>query len=473
MTTEAKQALPEPPPEQRRRERRVISNIIRGSAGNLIEWYDWYAYTAFTVYFAHAFFPSGDQTAQLLNTAAVFAVGFLMRPIGGWLIGRYADRHGRRAALTLSVSLMAGGSLVIAITPSYGTIGVAAPLLLIAARLLQGLSVGGEYSTSATYMSEVAAPGRRGFYSSFQYVTLIAGQLSALALQIVLQNVLSENQMNSWGWRIAFVVGALGAVVVLWLRRGMDESESFVRVREAAEEAARDSARAGARDSARDGAKDGGRGSAQERGSLRMLLSYPKECLTVVGLTMGGTLFFYTYTTYLQKFMINTSGIDKPTAAWINFAALSVFILLQPLAGALSDRVGRRPMLIAFGVLGAAVVVPSLTLLSRTSNPLYAFALMTLPLAISSLYTSISAVVKAELFPTAIRALGVGLPYALTVAVFGGTAEYVALWFKDAGHESWYFWYVTGCVLISLCVYVRMRETSDNSPLEESRQSAD
>ncbi|MEU9225591.1 MFS transporter [Streptomyces massasporeus] len=426
----------------RRDERRVVSNILRGSIGNLIEWYDWYAYTAFSVYFASVFFPAGDQTAQLLNTAAVFAVGFLMRPIGGWVLGRYADRRGRRAALTLSVTLMAAGSLIVALTPSYGSIGVAAPVLLVAARLLQGLSVGGEYSTSATYMSEVASPGRRGYYSSFQYVTLIAGQLTALGLQIVLQQVLSGAQMEAWGWRIAFVVGAAGAVVVLWLRRGMDESESFEKAAKSTE-------------------------AGENRGTLRMLLSYPRQCLVVVGLTMGGTLFFYTYTTYLQKFMVNTSGIAKPTAAWINFCALLVFVVLQPVMGLLSDRVGRRPMLIAFGVLGTVVVVPSLTLLSHTSDPLYAFLLMVVPLAVSSLYTSISAVVKAELFPTSIRALGVGLPYALTVAVFGGTAEYVALWFKNAGHENWYFYYVTACVLVSLLVYIRMRETSDGSPLDE------
>ncbi|SMQ14313.1 MFS transporter, MHS family, alpha-ketoglutarate permease [Streptomyces sp. Ag82_O1-12] len=426
----------------RRDERRVVSNILRGSIGNLIEWYDWYAYTAFSVYFASVFFPAGDQTAQLLNTAAVFAVGFLMRPIGGWVLGRYADRHGRRAALTLSVTLMAAGSLIVALTPSYGSIGVAAPVLLVTARLLQGLSVGGEYSTSATYMSEVASPGRRGYYSSFQYVTLIAGQLTALGLQIVLQQVLSGAQMEAWGWRIAFVVGAAGAVVVLWLRRGMDESESFEKAAKATE-------------------------AGENRGTLRTLLSYPRQCLVVVGLTMGGTLFFYTYTTYLQKFMVNTSGIAKPTAAWINFCALLVFVVLQPVMGLLSDRVGRRPMLIAFGVLGTVVVVPSLTLLSHTSDPVYAFLLMVVPLAVSSLYTSISAVVKAELFPTSIRALGVGLPYALTVAVFGGTAEYVALWFKNAGHENWYFYYVTACVLVSLLVYIRMRETSDGSPLDE------
>jgi MHS family alpha-ketoglutarate permease-like MFS transporter len=419
-------------------ERRVVANVLRGSIGNLIEWYDWYAYTAFSIYFAAAFFPKGDQTAQLLNTAAVFAVGFLMRPLGGWLLGRYADRRGRRAALTLSVTLMALGSLMIAVTPSFASIGVAAPILLVTARLLQGLSVGGEYSTSATYLSEVASKGKRGFYSSFQYVTLTAGQLLALGVQIVLQQVLSKQEMQSWGWRIAFVVGATGALVVMWLRRSMDESESFQRE---------------------------GR-TSEARGSLRALLQYPKECLLVVGLTLGGTVAFYTYTTYLQKFMINTSGIDAATVSWINFLALLVFVVIQPLAGALSDRIGRRPLLLGFGVLGALGTVPLLTTLASTREAVPAFLLMLGGLVIVTGYTSINAIVKAELFPTRIRALGVGLPYALTVAIFGGTAEYVALGLKSAGHESWFYWYVAGCVLISLIVYGSMRETSKESTLE-------
>ncbi|MFD4672726.1 MFS transporter [Lentzea sp. NPDC058450] len=424
--------------QEKSSERRVVANVLRGSVGNLIEWYDWYAYTAFSIYFAAAFFPKGDQTAQLLNTAAVFAVGFLMRPLGGWLLGRYADRHGRRAALTLSVTLMAAGSLIIAVTPSYATIGVAAPMLLVLARLLQGLSVGGEYATSATYLSEVASPQRRGFYSSFQYVTLTAGQLVALGVQIVLQQFLSKTEMTEWGWRVAFVIGATGAIVVMWLRRGMDESANFEKQQ----------------------------GSGEQNGTIRALLKHPKECLTVVGLTLGGTVAFYTFTTYLQKFMVNTSGIDAATVSWINFAALLVFVVLQPLAGALSDRIGRRPLLLGFGVLGTLATVPLLSTLATTSAVIPAFLLMLGGLVIVTGYTSINAIVKAELFPTNIRALGVGLPYALTVAIFGGTAEYVALWFKQAGMESVFYYYVAGCVLISLLVYGFMRETSKDSVLD-------
>jgi MHS family alpha-ketoglutarate permease-like MFS transporter len=429
-------------------ERRVVANVLRGSIGNLVEWYDWYVYAAFSVYFAKSFFPKGDSTAQLLSTAAVFAVGFLMRPLGGWALGRYADKFGRRSALTLSVTVMAAGSLLIALTPGYQTIGIAAPVLLLLARLLQGLSVGGEYATSATYLSEVASTGKRGFYSSFQYVTLVAGQLVALGVQIILQQFLNNAQMTNWGWRIPFVIGAAAALIVMWLRRSMDESEHF----QAEVEAERIPEAVGAQQPA--------------RGSLRMLLQYPRECLLVIGLTLGGTVAFYTYTTYMQKFMINTSGISKSTVSWINFIALLVFVVLQPLAGALSDRVGRRKLLIFFGVAGTLLTVPIMTMLAHTKNPIAAWALMMGALVIISGYTSINAIVKAELFPTKIRALGVGLPYALTVAIFGGTAETIALSLKQAHHESLYFWYVAGCIGISLLTYWFMRETSSGSAID-------
>ncbi|MFR9771973.1 MFS transporter [Nocardia sp. SC052] len=437
-------------------ERRVVANVLRGSIGNLVEWYDWYVYAAFSVYFAKTFFPKDDPTAQLLSTAAVFAVGFLMRPIGGWALGRYADRFGRRSALTLSVTVMAAGSLMIAATPGYQTIGLAAPALLLVARLLQGLSVGGEYATSATYLSEVASAGRRGFYSSFQYVTLVAGQLVALGVQIVLQQFLDAGQMNAWGWRIPFVIGAAGALIVMWLRRGMDESEQF-----RAESGQRPKKTAATAAEVR-----------ESRGSLRILLQYPRECLLVVGLTLGGTVAFYTYTTYMQKFMINTSGISKSTVAWINFIALLVFVVLQPLAGALSDRIGRRKLLIFFGVAGTLLTVPIMTVLARTTNPVAAWGLMMAALVIITGYTSINAIVKAELFPTKIRALGVGLPYALTVAIFGGTAETIALALKKGGHESLYFWYVAGCIAVSLVTYYFMRETSASSAIDAAEPAA-
>ncbi len=418
---------------------RVAGNIFKGSVGNLIEWYDWYVYSAFAVYFSAEFFPKGDPTSQLLNTAAIFAVGFLMRPIGSLLMGRYADRHGRRAALTLSITVMAGGSFIIACTPSYESIGIMAPIILVLARLLQGLSLGGEYGTSATYLSEMASSGRRGFYSSFQYVTLVAGQMVALGVQIVLQQLLSEPDMKAWGWRIPFIIGAMGAVAVLWLRRTMDESEQFSNIKSQKRESA---------------------------GTVRALMKHPKAVLTVVGLTLGGTVAFYTYTTYLQKFMVNTVGLPKEVVSWINFVALLIFVVLQPIAGLLSDKIGRRPLLMAFGILGTLLTAPIFFFMEKTTEPIIAFLLMIVGLIIVTGYTSINAIVKAELFPTEIRALGVGLPYALTVAIFGGTAEFIALWLKSIGMESLFYFYVAGCIAISFITYWRMAESSKTSQIE-------
>ena len=420
-------------------QRRRLRSILGGSAGNLVEWYDWYVYSAFSLYFAKALFPPASQTAQLLNVAAVFAVGFLMRPLGGWLMGRYADRHGRRVALTTSILMMCAGSLLIAVAPGYATAGVASPALLVLARLLQGLSVGGEYGASATYLSEMAGQQRRGFYSSFQYVTLIMGQLLALAVLLFLQRTLSEPELEAWGWRIPFVVGAGFALIVFRTRRGMEETTAFHTLSPRQVEAH----------------------------PMRALAAHWRQVATVVGLTAGGTVAFYTFTTYAQKFLVNTAGWTKSDATLVSAGSLFVFMLVQPLVGWLSDAVGRRPVLIAFGVLGTLGTVPVLKALASTKSLAQGFLLLTLALLVISGYTAINAVVKAELFPTTIRALGVGFPYAVTVSVFGGTAEYLALWAKSLGHERWYYWYVTACVAASLLVYASMRDTRSHSAIHE------
>ncbi len=422
-----------------------LKSIFRGSVGNLIEWYDWYVYAAFSIYFAKAFFPNGDLTAQLLNTSAIFAVGFFMRPIGGWLMGSYADRKGRKKALIASVLLMCLGSLMIACTPSYNTIGIAAPILLITARLLQGLSVGGEYASSATYLSEMATKENRGFFSSFQYVTLIAGQLLALLILILLQQVfLTTEQLETWGWRIPFVIGALLSLVALHLRFGMQETASFIEMEK--------------------------KQTVLKESLLRTLLRYPREIFIVVGLTMGGTLAFYTYSTYMQKYLVNSAGMDKNTATLISAATLFVFMLIQPLIGALSDKIGRRPILITFGILGTLCTVPILSMLNHVETWWGAFTLIMIALTIVSGYTSINAVVKAELFPVEIRTIGVGLPYATTVSIFGGTSEYVALWFKNIGMESGFYWYVTACIACSLLVYLFMNDTKKYSQMDQSNE---
>jgi len=424
-----------------------LKSIFGGSVGNLVEWYDWYVYSAFSLYFAKAFFPPADQTAQLLNAAAVFAVGFLMRPVGGWLMGKYADRHGRRTALTASVLLMCAGSLLIAVTPSYATIGVLAPALLVFARMMQGVSVGGEYGASATYLSEMAGHKHRGFWSSFQYVTLIMGQLLALGVLLVLQRFLTAAQLESWGWRVPFAIGAACALVAMGIRRGLEETAAFTRT-----------STSGANNNA----------SPVSASTMRGLLAHPRAVATVFGLTAGGTVAFYTFTTYAQKFLVNTAGFTKNDATLVSAASLAIFMCVQPIVGAISDRIGRRPVLTAFGVIGTLGTLPLLTALAQSKTIGAALLLLTLALLVTSGYTAINAVVKAELFPTNIRALGVAFPYAVAVSIFGGTAEYIALWFKNMGHESWFYWYVTACIVASLAVYVTMPETRDTNTMADS-----
>jgi MHS family alpha-ketoglutarate permease-like MFS transporter len=407
--------------------RRRIGAIIAASSGNLVEWFDFYIYAFCAIYFAPAFFPQSDPTAQLLNTAGVFAAGFLMRPIGGWLVGRLADRKGRRIALILSVSSMCVGSLVIACLPTHASIGAWAPALLLVARLLQGLSVGGEYGTAATYMSEVALRGQRGFFSSFQYVTLIGGQLLAVLVVVVLQQLLDEAQLKAWGWRVPFVIGAITAVVAVLLRLRLQETST---------------------------AEARGHRSA---GSVAEIFRHHKAAFfTVLGYTAGGSLIFYTFTTYMQKYLVNSAGMSIKTASNVMTGCLFLFMCMQPAFGALSDRIGRRNNMLLFGALGVLATLPILTVLQSVSSPWMAFVLITLALAIISLYTSVSGIVKAEMFPIEVRALGVGLAYAVANALFGGSAEYVALGLKSLGHESAFYGYVTAMMLVAFLVSLRI-----------------
>jgi MHS family alpha-ketoglutarate permease-like MFS transporter len=422
------------------RRRRIIA-IVGASSGNLVEWYDFYAYAFTSIYFASAFFPSGDATSQLLATAGIFAVGFFMRPLGGWLFGWMADTHGRRTSMVISVLMMCAGSLMIAIMPTYASIGAMAPVLLLVARLTQGLSVGGEYGTAATYMSEVASKGNRGFYSSFQYVTLIGGQLLALLVLAVLQMLLTTEELKAWGWRIPFVIGAMAAIVAMYLRRSLAETAS--------EEAMH----------------------SKEAGSvINLLRHHPRAVLIVLAFTMGGSLYFYTFTTYMQKYLVNTAHMDARIVTFVMTVVLVVYMFLQPAFGALSDRIGRRNNMILFTALGALAAVPLLVALGDVSNPYMAFFLVLIALAIASFYTSISGVVKAELFPTQVRALGVGLTYAVANALFGGTAEYVALWLKSSGQEQWFAWYVAGMVAIGLAASLIMPDTRKYGFLEGTGQ---
>lgn len=421
MPTPAVQAYS--PGERRRR----ILDIVAASSGNLVEWFDFYVFSFCGIYLAPAFFPKSDPTAQLLNTAGVFAAGFVMRPVGSWLFGRVADRHGRRGALVASIVLMCGASLLLACLPTFASIGEFAPALLLATRLLQGLSVGGEYGATATYMSEVALQGRRGFYSSFQYVTLIGGQLLAVSLLAVLQQLLDDAALRAWGWRIPFVVSAAAALIAFVLRRKLDETSTAA-----------------------------SRGS-RNAGSVRELWRHHRAAvLAVLGYTAGGSLAFYTFTTYMQKFLVNTAHFPARTATAVMTACLLTFMLVQPLFGALSDRIGRRRNLLLFGALGTVATVPILTALQTVAHPWAAFGLITLALLIVSFYTSVSAIVKAEMFPPEVRAIGVGLSYAVANAAFGGSAESVALGLKTLGHEGLYFGYVAAVLALTVVISLRL-----------------
>ena len=417
-----------------------IKSIIGGSAGNLVEWYDWFAYSMFTLYFARSFFPAGNQTVELLQAAAVFAVGFLMRPIGAWIMGIFADRKGRKAGLTLSVTLMCIGSLLIACSPTYDKVGLLAPVILIIARLLQGLSVGGEYGASATYLSEMAGKNRRGLFSSFQYMTILAGQLLALFTLIVLQIVLTEQQLYEWGWRIPFFIGSALALLIFVIRRGMVETQSFNNV---------------------------DRTNVPKSSALSLFKNHPKTALAVVFLTAGGTLSFYAYTTYMQKFLVNTSGFTKETATMISAASIFILMLLQPIVGLISDKIGRKPVMIFFGLGGVLFTYAIFSLIAQTTNPYVAFGLIVFGMIFLSGYTATGAVIKSEMFPAHIRALGVALPYAIANTIFGGTSELVALQFKSIGHENYYFIYVTVMVGICLIYFLRMKDQKKTSQILE------
>lgn len=418
-----------------------IKAIVGGSLANLLVWYDWYVYAAFSIYFSAAFFPNGSQTVQLLQTAGVFALGFLMRPIGGWFLGAFADRFGRRKSMLLSVFMMSFGSLLIAVAPTYESIGIYAPILLLSARLIQGLSIGGGTGITTAYLTEMAPPNRRGYYASFQYLTLVGGQIVALALLIVLQKfVLTDAQLHEWGWRIPFAIGAVLTLGMIYLQNQIKETKAY-------------------QDTAV-------KSPAKKKSIWPLLVQHPKAIMMVVGLTLGGTLAFYTAIVYMQKYLVNTGGISKEDATLISFIALLVFALVQPLFGAISDRVGRRPLLITFGVLGVLTTVPIMTIISQSTSNWVILGWLVLYLLILSLYSSVSVVMKAEIFPAEIRVVGAGLPHAVTVALFGGTAEYVALWLKNVGHEMWFYWYVTIGIFISLLMFVLMKETRTNNKID-------
>ncbi|GHJ26847.1 MFS transporter [Streptomyces hygroscopicus subsp. sporocinereus] len=414
---------------------RPVRQLFAASVGNAVEWYDWYAYTFLATYIAEQIFPKGaaNSLVPLLSTFAVFAVGFFMRPIGGLLMGAVADRRGRRAALTVTILLMGGSSLLVGLTPTYAAAGVLAPVVLVLARLLQGLSVGGEFAASTTFLVESAGPGRRGLFSSFQYVSTTIGQLVASGVAALLVSNLAPAAMDSWGWRVPFVLGALLSLVGFWVRRGAHETRS--------EEQAK----------------------APRPGLFEALRRHPRASLLICGITAGGTLAYYTWTSYLPTYAELNAGVEKSDALLAGTLSLTFFAVLQPLAGIVSDRLGRKPLLLTFGVGFALLSVPLLRVLDGSFVTL--LLVQCAGMILLSGFTAISAAVNAETFPARVRAAGIGFPYSLTVALFGGTAPYIGTLLKDLGQAGLFPVYVAVLCLVSSAVYLRLPETA-HRPLE-------
>ncbi|OON72154.1 MFS transporter [Streptomyces tsukubensis] len=406
-----------------------IRQLLAASVGNAVEWYDWYAYTFLATYIADQIFPkgSGNSLVPLLSTFAVFAVGFFMRPVGGLLMGAVADRRGRRAALTVTILLMGGSSLLVGLTPTYAAAGLLAPVVLVLARLLQGLSVGGEFAASTTFLVESAGPGRRGLFSSFQYVSTTIGQLIASGVAALLVNTLSGGQMDGWGWRVPFVFGAALSLFGFWIRRGAQET--------------------------RDPLREKARPALFE--ALRL---HPRASLLICGITAGGTLAYYTWTSYLPTYAELNAGISKGDALLAGTLSLAFFALLQPVGGMVSDRFGRKPLLLFFGLGFALLSVPMLKLISGSFVSL--LVVQCAGMVLLTGFTSISAAVNAEIFPARVRAAGIGFPYSLTVALFGGTAPYMGTLFKEIGHSGLFPWYVALLCLLSSLVYLRLPESA-------------
>lgn len=407
-----------------------VRTIVAGSVGNAVEWFDWTIYASFAIFFSSQFFPEGNETTALLASFGIFAVGFFMRPIGGWLLGIFSDRYGRKAALGLTILMMAGGSLIIAVTPTYAAIGLAAPLLLTLARLLQGLSLGGEYASATTFLTEMAPPHRRGFYSSFVFFSAAVGILAASAVGWVLTTWLTRAEMAAWGWRIPFLLGALGGVVGLWIRRSIPETKAFS-----------ESKKAGV-----------------EKQPLRTLLrEYPREVLRIIGFSVLTTFAFYIFVAYVPTYAIRHVQADPKVAFAANTVALIVFMVVQPLFGALSDRIGRKPQLIVFAAGYLFFFYPLMSTLGPSFGSILLVELF--GLVLYAMYTSIGPAIMSEQFPTSVRAVGIGAPYNLMVALLGGTTPYLLTWLQSNGLERWFFYYVLAGAVITLVTFIRMPET--------------
>jgi len=408
-----------------------VRTLIAASVGNAVEWYDWTVYATFSIYFATQIFDESNPAAALIGTFTTYALAFFFRPLGGYILGRFADLRGRKAAMMLTIVLMAGGSLLIAILPTFAAVGWLAPILLLLARVAQGMSLGGEVANASAYLAEIAPPERRGRYSSFFYISTGSSVLLASLLGALLANTLSEDAIAAWGWRIPFAIGGLLGVVGIWLRRSMAETEQFE--------------------------ENKAKARAVRNPFWVLLRDHPKAVLQIVGITLLNTLCYYTFFSALTPFAVEGRGADAGDVFVALSVATALFVVLQYPFGKLSDRFGRRPPLLFWSAAIAVLIVPLSTLIGPgLVNLLIVFCV---GLALYSLMSSLSAAIMSELFPTELRGLGIGAWYNITVALFGGTAPLVITSLTSAGHPGIFFWYVAGGAVITFVTLLTMKET--------------
>ncbi|TNC24394.1 MFS transporter [Amycolatopsis alkalitolerans] len=421
----------EPKIESVARHRLPVRTLFAASIGNALEWFDWTIYATFSIYFATAFFPSGNDTLAQINTFATYALAFFFRPLGGFLLGRFADVRGRKPAMILTISLMAGGSVVIGILPSFSLVGWLAPILLLLARIAQGLSLGGEVSNASAYLGEIAPPKWRGRYSSFFYISTGSAVLLASVLGFVLARTMDKAALNAYGWRIPFLLGGVLGVIGLWLRRSLSETEQFHQNKTSAQQV--------------------------RRPLLSTLRHHPKAVGQLVGITMLSTLCYYTFFSALTPFAVKTRHVSDVDV----FLALSVgtalFVALQYPFGMLSDRVGRKPQLYGWSAAMAILIVPLSTLVKPGLGGL--LVVFCVGLGLYAALSSLAPAIMSELFPTSLRGLGIGAWYNLTVAVFGGTAPLVISALAAANASIAFFWYVAVAAVITFVVLLTLPET--------------
>jgi len=409
----------------------VLRTRVAGCVGHALEWFDFSIYANFAIFFGHRIFPSTDQRSALLAAFGVYALGFVMRPAGGWLLGVFSDRHGRRTALAISVTLMAFGSLLMAVVPTYAAIGLAAPVVATIARLLQGLSVGGEFAAACSFLAETSPPTRRGLHGSFLFFGTGIGLIAASGLTWLLTQTLTHDQMASFGWRIPFAIGAVTGLFGYWLRARVEETEAFQR--------------------------SVARGSTRN-GSLKVLFTqYARQTWTLIGTSILGAFAFYLFIVYVPVYAIHRSHATPVIAYAASTMSLIAFTVVQPLFGMFSDRFGRRPQLI---VMAAAYTFFLYPVVLSVGNTFWSIALVELfGMVLYGLYTAIAPAVMAEIFGAEIRSLGIGLPFNLVVALLGGTTPYLMTWLQGRGQEKLFLIYVCVGSAISLLTFLRMKET--------------